>query len=112
MRASPWNRNDSDCNRSKSARRRRWFTHCTIRVADRGQRFVFDVDLGPSEISRWTYEFEPTPGGCRVTETWEDRRRSKPIEWIGGIIIPGPRAEHNQWSIETTLQRLKAVAEE
>jgi uncharacterized protein YndB with AHSA1/START domain len=92
----------------------RWFTHCTIRVADRGQRFVFDVDLGPSEVSRWTYEFEPTTDGCRVTETWEDRRfgaRSKPIEWIGQIIIPGPRAAHNQWNIETSLQRLKAVAE-
>jgi Polyketide cyclase / dehydrase and lipid transport len=92
----------------------RWFTLCTVRVADRGKTFEFDVDFWPAGVSRWRYDFRPTETGCEVTETWEDRRtglRAVPIEFVGGIMIPGPRAQHNQWSIETTLQRLKAAAE-
>jgi len=92
----------------------RWFTRCTVREAQRGRRFVFDVDLPPMPISRWIYEFEDTDEGCRVTETWQDRRRgqvSAPIKKIGGLLIPGPRTPHNQRNIETTLQRLKTAAE-
>jgi uncharacterized protein YndB with AHSA1/START domain len=93
----------------------RWFTLCTVRAAERGVKFEFDVDFWPAGVSRWTYDFCRTPTGCEVTETWEDRRkglRSLPIEMVGQVMIPGPRARHNQWSIETTLQRLKAAAEE
>lgn len=92
----------------------RWFTRCTVREAQRGQRFVFDVDFPPVPVSRWSYEFAATPAGCRVTETWQDRRVGRvaaPIKWIGGVLIPGPRAKHNQRNIELTLQRLKAAAE-
>lgn len=92
----------------------RWFTRCTVLAADRGHRFEFDVDFGPSPISRWTYEFRAVDGGCEVTETWTDRRfgpMAGPIKKVGSWIIPGPRAEHNQRNIETTLQRLKAAAE-
>jgi len=93
----------------------RWFTLCTVRVAERGKKFEFDVDFWPGGVSRWTYEFDPAGSGCRVTETWQDRRvgwRSVPIQNVGRIIIPGPRAAHNQRNIETTLQRLKAAAED
>lgn len=92
----------------------RWFTRCTVVEADRGRRFVFDVDFPPMPVSRWTYEFEPTDAGCRVTETWDDRRfgpLGPPIRAVGQVIIPGPRAEHNQRNIEITLARLKAAAE-
>lgn len=92
----------------------RWFTRCTVLDARRGRRFSFDVDFPPMPVSRWTYEIEPTETGCRVTETWNDRREgplAAPIKWVGGVIIPGPRAPHNQRNIETTLQRLKAAAE-
>lgn len=92
----------------------RWFTQCTVLAADRGRRFEFDVDFGPMPVSRWRYEFTPVDGGCEVTETWEDRRQgalAAPIKAVGGLIIPGPRAEHNQQNIESTLQRLKSVAE-
>jgi uncharacterized protein YndB with AHSA1/START domain len=92
----------------------RWFTRCTVRAADPGERFEFDVDMGPSPISRWTYELRETDGGCEVTETWQDRRfgpLAGPVKWVGKGIIPGPRADHNQRNIETTLQRLKTAAE-
>jgi uncharacterized protein YndB with AHSA1/START domain len=92
----------------------RWFTRCTVRQAEPGRRFVFDVDFPPAPVSRWTYEFEPTADGCRVTETWEDRRfgpLGPAVRAVGNVLIPGPRAAHNQRNIETTLARLKAAAE-
>lgn len=92
----------------------RWYTQCTVREAENGKRFVFDVDAGPMPVSRWTYDFQPIPGGCRVTETWEERRfgpLGPVIRSIGSVIIPGPRAAHNQQNIEITLRRLKAAAE-
>ncbi len=92
----------------------RWFTRCTVLEAQRGKHFVFDVDFPPSPVSRWTYEFQATDTGCVVTETWEDRRFGPlafPIKWAGQVIIPGPRAPHNQRNIETTLRALKAAAE-
>lgn len=90
----------------------RWATRCTVLAADRGRRFEFDVDFGPMPISRWVYEFEPTDDGCEVTETWHDRRVGGPVKWAGSMIIPGPRAEHNQAGIEQTLQQLKRTVEE
>lgn len=92
----------------------RWYTHCTVREAQPGRKFVFDVDSGPMPVSRWTYTFEPTATGCRLTETWDDRRfgpLGPVIRTVGSVIIPGPRAAHNQQNIEITLQRLKAAAE-
>ena len=92
----------------------RWFTRCTVVQADPGKRFVFDVDFPPMPVSRWTYEFEATEGGCRVSETWDDRRFGPfgpAIRGLGQALIPGPRAEHNQRNIEITLARLKAAAE-
>ena len=92
----------------------RWFTRCTVIEAERGRRFVFDVDFPPMPVSRWTYEFEPTEEGCLVTEPWDDRRFGPfgpAIRGLGQVIIPGPRADHNQRNIETTLARLKAAAE-
>lgn len=92
----------------------RWFTRCTVLEADPGRVFEFDVDFGPMPVSRWRYEFAATDAGCEVTETWEDRRNgalAAPIKAVGGVLIPGPRADHNQQNIEATLARLKAVAE-
>src|SRR4051812_11505546 len=53
---------------------RRWSTTCTVRAAEPGARFAFDVDYGPVGIATWAYEFEPDGTGCRVRETWTDRR--------------------------------------
>jgi uncharacterized protein YndB with AHSA1/START domain len=92
----------------------RWFTRCTVLEAERGKLFVFDVDFPPLPVSRWTYEFEATEAGCRVTEIWDDRREglvSVPVKLVGQLIIPGDRSAHNQRNIETTLARLKATAE-
>lgn len=91
-----------------------WMTRCTVTVADRGVEFCFDVDFGPQGISNWRYEFAKTATGCRVTETWVDRRSGLlgyPVKWVGQLIIPGDRAKHNRRNIQITLERLKRAAE-
>lgn len=93
----------------------RWWTNCTVLVADRGERFEFDVDFGPMPVSRWTYDFVPQPdGSTEVAETWVDRREgllALPIRLVGQMLIPGDRAVHNRANIQVTLKRLKAHAE-
>jgi len=92
----------------------RWWTYCTVRRANRGEVFEFDVDFGPFPISRWTYEFSALAGDTQVTETWLDRRegaRALPIRLIGSVLIPGDRAGHNRANMQVTLKRLKAHAE-
>jgi len=92
-----------------------WVTHCRVTRADRGAGFAFDVAFGPLPISSWAYEIEPVDGGCTVTETWVDRRagrRGQVIRRAGSLIIPGPRDEHNRHNIRTSLEALKAVAQD
>jgi hypothetical protein len=89
----------------------RWTTTCTVTAAERGRRFAFDVTWGPWSISEWSYDIEPTAGGCRVTEAWVDRRGaalrvSSPA--VMGIL---DRAAHNRRGMEQTLAALKATAE-
>jgi hypothetical protein len=88
-----------------------WTTTCTVTAADPGRRFAFDVRWGPWSISQWSYDIEPAPDGCRVTEAWVDRRGtalrvSSPA--VMGIV---DRAAHNRRGMVKTLAALKAAAE-
>jgi ribosome-associated toxin RatA of RatAB toxin-antitoxin module len=89
----------------------RWTTTCTVTAADRGRRFAFDVSFGPWAISHWSYEFESTAAGCRVTESWSDRRPTGLR--IGSPLVMGiaDRPAHNRKGMEATLAALKAEAE-
>lgn len=90
---------------------RRWSTKGTIVAADRNRRIAWDIAALGLPGARWIYRIEPTESGCRVTESWEDKR--------GGILsVLGPlatgvkdRAAHNEAGMRTTLERLKAAAE-
>ena len=90
---------------------RRWSTKGTIVAADPNRRIAWDIAALGLPGARWGYTIEPTDGGCRVTETWDDKR--------GGVLqCLGPlatgvkdRAAHNAASMRTTLDRLKAAAE-
>lgn len=92
----------------------RWWTYCTVREADRGRVFAFDVDFGPFPVSHWRYEFETSSGGTLVRETWRDRREGKrglAMRAVGQVFIPGNREQHNRVNMVATLQALKAAAE-
>jgi uncharacterized protein YndB with AHSA1/START domain len=90
---------------------RRWSTTCEVTAADPGERFVFDVRVGPIVYAAWGYELEPDgDGATRVRETWEDRRG-----WVMkklGAVVSGvsDRATHNRAGMEETLRRLEAAA--
>src|SRR2546423_1374070 len=81
---------------SNRDRWRRWSTTCTVRAADPGRRFSFDVDFASFPLSRWTYELAPDGDGCRVTESWTDRRRPWMVR-IGPVVMGvRDRAAHNR----------------
>ncbi len=87
-----------------------WTTDATVVDADPGKRFAFNVNVGPVKVASWSYDFEPIEGGCRVTETWTDRRNAiikalgKPISGVAD------RAQHNRQGMVDTLDRLAVAA--
>jgi ribosome-associated toxin RatA of RatAB toxin-antitoxin module len=90
---------------------RRWATTCKVRAADPGERFEFEVSFGPLPVSTWAYEFEPEGAGCRVRETWTDRRLGwmrKASPYVMGVRDWG---EHNRGTMEATLAALRQHAE-
>jgi uncharacterized protein YndB with AHSA1/START domain len=90
---------------------KRWDTTSEVVDAEPGRAFAFRVSAKGFKVSEWRYEFEPTDAGCRVTETWTDRRGL--IATWGGKSVSGvgDRLAHNRAGMETTLDRLKAAAE-
>jgi Polyketide cyclase / dehydrase and lipid transport len=90
---------------------RRWRTTCTVVSADSGRRFAFDVDYGPLPVARWAYDFFPDGAGCRVVETWTDRRQGWMIKVSPVVMGVSDRVGHNRESMTTTLSRLRAAAE-
>ena len=91
--------------------KKRWSTVCTVVEAEPGQIFSFRVAAGPFRVAEWRFSFESLEGGCRVTETWIDRRgavvRLYGRAWLG----VSDRVEHNLATMEQTLRRLKTAAE-
>src|SRR3954447_4143399 len=53
-----------------------WTTTVTVRAADVGRSFAFDVDVAGLAVSTWAYTFAEAEGGCVVTESWTERRPS------------------------------------
>ena len=90
---------------------RRWSTSVRVTRCEPPRSFAFDVTSGGLGVATWAYEVEPTAGGCRVTETWTDRRG--PLMRAIGAAVSGvkDREEFSASSIEQTLDRVKAAAE-
>ena len=94
---------------SNAKGRLRWSTTCTITECEPGKVFTFAVKSGPLPVATWSYRFEPTETGCRVTETWTNQ--SVPaISKVSGRLIGVPdRAAHNRSTMEATLDALAAA---
>jgi uncharacterized protein YndB with AHSA1/START domain len=88
-----------------------WKTVATVVDAEPARRFSFRVSAGPVKVSEWSYTFETTTNGCRVTESWTDLRPGwfKPLARLATGV--GDRVTHNRQGMEQTLERLAAVAE-
>lgn len=100
----------------------RWKTECVVTDADPGRRFAFDVvkygfgrPILPVKIATWTYDFEPSAGGTRVTETWADGRTGWPdfaTRIFDPIATRKPSfAEFQKANLERTLANLKRELE-
>ena len=90
---------------------RRWSTQVQVVRSDPGRAFSFAVTYLGLPVANWSYDLAPTEGGCRVTETWEDRRPGWFVK-VGGLATGVPdREAATARNLETTLANLKAAAE-
>ena len=89
----------------------RWSTLCTVTRCEPGRSFAFAVSSMGLPVAEWSYELEPTEQGCRLTETWTDRRGA--LIGAAGLLVSGvrDRAAFTAQSIEQTLNRVKSRAE-
>jgi hypothetical protein len=83
----------------------------TVVDAESGRRSSFRVGTTRLKVSEWSDTLEPTPTGCRFTETWIDQRRGffKPIARLATGVAD--RATHGRAGTKQTLDRLAALAE-
>lgn len=88
-----------------------WTTEAEIVECVPGERFVFEGVFGDLRFAKWAYLIEPTPDGCRVTETWDEGRPDNVIEITKTISGVDDRASHNKKGMEETLARLAAAVE-
>ncbi|MBM3674444.1 MAG: SRPBCC family protein [Actinobacteria bacterium] len=91
--------------------KRTWSTACKVIECEPGEVFTFHVSAVGLGIADWSYRFQPTATGCRVTETWTDRRGWFAKKLGGPVSGVADRAEHNRAGMAATLERLAAVAE-
>jgi hypothetical protein len=90
---------------------RRWSTSSRVVACEPGRAFAFDVSSVGLAVARWRYDVEPAGDGCRLTETWTDRRGAV-MRRLGTLVSGvGDRRQFAARSIEKTLQRVKAAAE-
>ena len=90
---------------------KKWNTACTVTDCEPGSVFAFDSKSVGLPIAGWAYRFEPTDQGCRVTETWTDKRGwlVKTVSpWVSGV---QDRATHNEATMTESLKQLAAAAE-
>lgn len=91
--------------------RHRWSTRSRVVRCEPGRTFAFEVSAVAMGVAQWAYEIAPTPGGCRLTESWTDRR-GRLMARLGGLTTGvGDRAAFTAQSIEHTLARVKERAE-
>ncbi len=90
--------------------KRSWATTCEVTECVPGEVFAFHVRGAGAPVATWRYRFEPTDGGCRVTEEWQDQRP----RWMAVVTKPilgvADRAEHNRANMEATLAAIDAAA--
>ena len=88
-----------------------WTTEAVIVDLVPDERFFFDCKVGDYVFASWGYVIEPTDGGCRVTECWQDLRTDD-VKALGSAISGvDDRPSHNRAGMERTLEALAAAVE-
>ncbi len=90
---------------------RRWSTRSTVVRCEPGRAFAFDVAAFGFPVARWSYRVEPVGDGCRLTETWQDRRGAA-LSRTGRLLTGvADRTAFTARSLEQTLERVRHRAE-
>ena len=96
---------------NRSSTGRTWKNRPLVTVADPGREFAFARTEPFAGTISWRYRLEPVDGGTRVVESYVVVR---PVTRVGWFIIErfggGHRRTELRRGMETTLERLQAVA--
>lgn len=89
----------------------RWSTRVTVTRCEPGRAFAFSVSSVGLPVADWAYDIVPEGDGCRLTETWHDRRGG--LITAAGRLVSGvaDRSGFTAESIERTLAEVKRAAE-
>ena len=89
---------------------RRWSTTATVTDSEPGRSFEIAVTFAGLAIADWRYELEDSAGGCRVTESWLDKRAG----WMRLLARPlgDHSATHAHQEMAATLANLAKAAEQ
>jgi hypothetical protein len=98
---------------NKLPNRPSWTNKPVVTVADPGHAFVVERTEKMAGTVEWRYELEPDGNGTKLIESY---RVTRPISWFGWFIIGTLFARHDRRAdlragMETTLERIRAVAE-
>jgi hypothetical protein len=95
-------------NRGGPGKRISWSRHGRVVAAEPGKEFAFATEEGGRESTTWTYRFEETEGGTRVTESYG-------VQWLPAWarIVDGPLNRRGELHrhMRLTLEHLKVAAE-
>jgi hypothetical protein len=91
----------------------RWSTTPRVLVADRGREFSFVTEFRGKDNTRWTYRFEPSGSGTKLTESFECVvDTAKAIDVVERYLFRiKDRKAHLENGMRETLARIKAAAE-
>src|SRR5262249_23428772 len=78
----------------------KWSRRGTVRAAERGREFTFATEEGGKEGTVWSYRFEQSDDGTRVTESYTVE--SIPL-WARIVDVPTNRAKQLRDGMQQTL---------
>ncbi len=88
----------------------KWSTIAEVVAAEPGRTFAFTTKSRGKESTRWRYEFSAADGGSDVTESYEAVWAPPLIDLVERIFMRN-RDQKIEAGMQTTLERIKAVAE-
>lgn len=90
------------------ARGYEWHADCVVTTFEADKAFEYQVPIDFEHATTWSYHIEPTPDGCRVTESFDAPMLGMPDIYPGKI---EGRCENLEQACEKTLAELKLVVE-
>jgi uncharacterized protein YndB with AHSA1/START domain len=87
-----------------------YWTTCAIIACEPGREFAFTVGEGAKALNTWRYELRPAGDGTDVTESFA--LADKPSIRVYWAVLGWARGRTNANGMRTTLERIRAVAED